>query len=226
MFSKEKTLRKIKEHAKGTRRYQLHNQAKATMGLGNPRLAVRLPDGEDKKEWLALNTVDFYNQINVLYGTISEFCTATSCPRMSAGDKYEYFWAATSKDAPIQCSAPDYVHHLMNWVEAQLDDPKIFPTTMDEAFPKDFEKTIQTIFKRLFRVYAHIYYSHFSEIIKWSAKAEAFLNTAFKHFYYFITEFDLVDKKELSPLSELFERLSVNDEKEVKKEKKSDKKKK
>ena len=49
--------------------------------------AVRLPPGEDINEWLAVNTVDFYNAINVLYGTLEEFCTAETCPTMSAGSK-------------------------------------------------------------------------------------------------------------------------------------------
>jgi MOB kinase activator 1 len=33
--------------------------------------------------------VDFFNQINMLYGTITEFCTPQECPVMSAGPKYE-----------------------------------------------------------------------------------------------------------------------------------------
>lgn len=31
--------------------------------------------------------VDFFNQINMLYGTITEFCTESSCPVMSAGPR-------------------------------------------------------------------------------------------------------------------------------------------
>lgn len=31
--------------------------------------------------------VDFFNQINMLYGTITDFCTEESCPVMSAGPK-------------------------------------------------------------------------------------------------------------------------------------------
>lgn len=32
--------------------------------------------------------MDFFNQINMLYGTITEFCTPQACPVMSAGPKY------------------------------------------------------------------------------------------------------------------------------------------
>ena len=46
-----------------------------TLGSGNLRSAVKLPAGEDYDEWLAVNTIDFYNAINLLYGVVSEFCT-------------------------------------------------------------------------------------------------------------------------------------------------------
>lgn len=61
---------------------------------------------------------------------------------------------------------------------------------IDTDYPKDFIKYIQTIFKRLFRIYAHIYYSHFDKIV--SIQAEAHLNTCFKHFYFFSNEFNLI----------------------------------
>lgn len=32
--------------------------------------------------------VDFFNQVNILYGTLTEFCTASNCPTMTAGPKY------------------------------------------------------------------------------------------------------------------------------------------
>ena len=59
----------------------------ATLGSGNMREAVKLPKGEDLNEWLAVNTVDFYNALGILYGTLEENCTTTSCPIMSASPK-------------------------------------------------------------------------------------------------------------------------------------------
>lgn len=50
-------------------------------------------------------------------------------------------------------------------------------------FPPNFRDVVKTIFKRLFRVYAHIYHSHFQKIV--SLKEEAHLNTCFKHFVLF-----------------------------------------
>lgn len=73
--------------------------------------------------------VDFFNQINMLYGTITEFCTEDSCPIMSAGPKYEYHWAdGHTVKKPIKCSAPKYIDYLMTWVQDQLDDETLFPS--------------------------------------------------------------------------------------------------
>jgi len=209
MFSndKNKTFVPKKQFTKGTKRYELHKHAKATLGSGNLRLAVALPESEDINEWLAVNTVDFFNQINLLYGSITEFCTPKACPVMSAGPKYEYLWAdGKTIKKPIKVSAPEYVDFLMTWVQSILDDESVFPSRVDVAFPRNFQQVVKNIFKRLFRVYAHIYYSHFHKIV--SLGEEAHLNTCFKHFYYFIQEFNLVDRKEMAPLQDLIDNLT------------------
>ena len=69
-----------------------------------------------------------------------------------------------------------------------------------------FHILAKTILKRLFRVYAHIYHQHFREVV--SLGEEAHLNTSFKHFIYFVQEFELIEKKELAPLQELIDRLT------------------
>ena len=38
-----------------------------------------------------VSVVDFYNQINLLYGSITEFCSPQSCPEMKATDEYVTF---------------------------------------------------------------------------------------------------------------------------------------
>jgi len=206
-FSKESTFKPKKSFAKGTKRYELHKHAKATLGSGNLRQAVVLPEREDINEWLAVNTVDFFNQVNLLYGSITEFCTPKTCEIMSAGPKYEYLWADGEQiKKPIKVSAPEYVDYLMTWIRGILDNEDIFPSRVDIPFPKHFRDTVRQIFKRLFRVYAHIYYSHFHKIV--SLGEEAHLNTCFKHFYYFICEFNLVTKQEMEPLQELIDNLT------------------
>jgi MOB kinase activator 1 len=54
-----------------------------------------------------------------------------------------------------------------------------------------------------------MYYSHFPQIV--SLGEEAHLNTCFKHYYYFVIEFDLVEKKEMVPLQDLITSLTSRD---------------
>jgi len=165
-----------------------------------------LPKGEDQKEWIAVNTVDFFNEINLLYGTISEFCTKDKCPVMSAGASVNYLWRDGVKvKKPIEVSAPEYVELLMTWSESQLNDETIFPISFGSEYPKNFMPIVKQIYKRFFRVYAHIYHSHFSRIVR--VGAEAHLNTCFKHFIYFVKEFKLIDDKELKPLEDLINKI-------------------
>jgi len=204
--NKNATFKEIKAHPKGGKRHKLSEYAKATLGSGNMKSAVVLPKGEDLNEWLAVNTVDFFNEISLLYGTITEFCTPSTCAVMSAGPQYEYLWADGVKvKKPIKVSAPEYVDLLMSWVETQLNDETIFPLQLGTPFPKNFQAIVKTIFKRLFRVYAHIYHSHFQKIV--GLGAEAHLNTCFKHFIYFVQEFKLIEVKELEPLKDLIDSL-------------------
>jgi MOB kinase activator 1 len=50
-----------KKIEKTNRGYGLKQIAKMTLGSGNLEIAVELPDGEDLNEWLAVNTIEFYN---------------------------------------------------------------------------------------------------------------------------------------------------------------------
>jgi len=203
-----KTFRR-RDHAKGGTREKLSQYAKktlATLGSGSMRSAVQLPKGEDLKEWIAVNTVDFFNEINLLYGTISEFCTKEKCPVMSAGASVNYLWRDGVKvKKPIEVSAPEYVDLLMTWAESQLNDETIFPISFGSEYPKNFMPIVKQIYKRFFRVYAHIYHSHFSRIVR--VGAEAHLNTCFKHFIFFVSEFKLIDQKEMKPLEDLINKI-------------------
>ena len=195
-----------KKITKNSRGYGLKQIAQMTLGSGNIDLAVELPKGEDLNEWLAVNTIEFYNDINLLYGMLIEFCTKKSCPVMSAGPKYEYLWAdGTNVKAPLKVSASEYIEYLMTWVENQLNNESIFPSAIGVPFPKHFVSIVKVIFKRLFRVYAHIYYTHFPHIVMLGCQYH--LNTCFKHFIFFIDRFNLVEPKELAPLAELIQKF-------------------
>ncbi|XP_057297546.1 MOB kinase activator 3A-like [Hydractinia symbiolongicarpus] len=199
----QKTFRPKKKWETNTPKYQLHKRAKASLKAGlDLREAVALPCDEDLNDWLAVHVVDFYNRINLIYDTISEVCTDESCPVMSGGPKYEYYWADGDKyKKPTALSAPKYISLLMDWVDNQINDEEIFPPNAAIPFPKNFQSVVKNIFKRLFRVFVHVYIHHFEKIL--AMQSEAHINQCYKHFYHFVTEFNLIEKRELNPLKEM-----------------------
>jgi MOB kinase activator 1 len=90
--------------------------------------------------------VDFYNHINLLYGSITEFCSPQSCPEMKATDEYakiynfrqgqsnvlsrfEYLWQDSENyKRPTKMPAPTYIEHLMGWVQSNIDNEAVFPS--------------------------------------------------------------------------------------------------
>jgi len=51
-----KTFKPKKNIPEGTHQYDLMKHAAATLGSGNLRNAVQLPEGEDVNEWIAVNS--------------------------------------------------------------------------------------------------------------------------------------------------------------------------
>ena len=165
-----------------------------------------LRTSEDLDEELACRTIDLFAEVEFVYGLISDGCTEEHCPVMCAGPKYEYRWT-TSVDQPI--AAPRYCKLLFEWVQSQLDDEGLFPTKIGQprsCSSREFHERLQTIFKRLLRVYAHIYYEHFELIGQLGA--EPHLNTSFKEFIVFALMHDLIpERAQLQPLKCLILRI-------------------
>lgn len=169
---------------------------------------VSLPRGEDQNEWIATNTVVFFNTVSLIYGEVCTYCTAESCPRMTCGPKYEYLWADNKRiKSPIKVCAPEYITLLMCWVENIFNDRRIFPVADGQPFPSDFQHYVRKIHKRLFRVYAHMYHSHFRDIE--SLDLSSHLNHEFKHFIVFSYEFGLVTHDETAPLHDLIDMMRI-----------------
>jgi MOB kinase activator 1 len=162
---------------------------------------VKLPEGVSEEEWLAVATTEVFNELNLLAGALADICTEESCPVMSAG-QYTFAWADGVKvKTPIKLSAPRYIESVLLWVEQQLADQSFLPVEPGQPFPPHFRKGIQNIFKRLFRIYAHVFHSHFKQLEE--LQADAALNLSFKTFVYYVKEFHLVEDQELAPLKDL-----------------------
>jgi hypothetical protein len=135
VFAKDKTFRPRKRFEPGTQRFELYKKAQASLKSGlDLRSVVRLPPGETIDDWIAVHVVDFFNRINLIYGTMAEHCNETSCPVMAGGPRYEYRWQDERQyRRPAKLSAPHYMALLMDWIEGLINDEDVFPTRVGEC---------------------------------------------------------------------------------------------
>lgn len=205
---KGKATGTLKSHVPGSKRAQYSDMTMKTLGSGDLKGAVQLPPGEDLNEWLAANTVDFYNELTLIWGIICDIGVSRS---MGAGTGFppgfEYRWATGKSKTPSSCSGPEYVDFVLGWVEKEINNPQLFPTAAATPFPKTFAQSIKVVYTRMFRVFAIIYCHHFSQLEELGAVRH--LNTSFKHFIFFQWEHALVAEKELDALRDIIQELKI-----------------
>eukprot|EP00741_Cyanophora_paradoxa_P024041 tig00021721_g23216.t1 len=177
------------------------------------RRKCRAPRGADLCEWLTTNLREFFQILNLLWSiSCEEECTAESCPRMTAGEACEYLWQDVSSAEfaePRRVPAREYVERLFTWVELQLEDESLFPEpgSLGQRISPSFLPALKTIFRRLLRVYAHIYRSHFPFREIRMLSGEEHFNSCFRHFIYFCREHDLVDAHDSAPIKDIVDRI-------------------
>ncbi|KAL7720376.1 Mob1/phocein family protein [Entamoeba marina] len=205
MFNRKKvvTMKPIKKLKRGTPRHDLHIKIKDNINSGDLKGAVQCPPNQNINEWMAVSCFDLFNDIMLTYSSITSLCTNTRCPIMNAGNAMEYVWIENQK--PVRMSAPEYCDKLFTWVQECFDDTKIFPTEFGSSTPKLFSQTIRKIFKRLFRVYAHMFHSHIEHLEQLGIQGIAL--RGFKHFYIFCREYKMLGKDDLAPLRSLVSEL-------------------
>jgi len=181
----------------------------ASLVEGSFKKIVQLPKYVNEDEWLAVNVFEFFNYLNMFYGTVTDFCTVSNCPTMSVGPGFESCaWTDQNQRKNAKLPAPTYIDYAMTMVQNLVNDEIVFPTKVGD-FPKDFQQTVKLIFKQCFRVFAHIYYQHYEQILH--LREEKHFNSLFAHFVSFAKEFNLLpDKKELAPLEELIVYMENN----------------
>jgi len=209
LWVSRKTIKKNKIHKvnKGTQQYTLRKILKESLDSGNVKEAVKLPQGQSTNEWVALNTIELFNTVVLVYSLVEAKCNSQTCPTMIARG-VTYFWADEKTKKPTSFCAHDYINHLNDWISEKFTDETLFPMEEVSKFPKNFIKEVKNMLKRIFRVYAHIYHSHMPEIKDQDALAH--LNTCYMHFYYFVKEFDLITDKNMEPLEPVVLQLINN----------------
>jgi hypothetical protein len=127
---------------------------------------------------------------------------------------------------------------MQRWISGKIDDDKIFPTdaggvafshnpaintaTLSQlaggerdwvgkrsGFPENFVDVCQTIFRQMFRVYAHLYWAHFVEPF-YHLNLEKQLNSCFSHFVLTATALEMLRPAELEPMQPLLDLWAAN----------------
>ncbi|XP_068628165.1 MOB kinase activator-like 2 isoform X2 [Battus philenor] len=164
------------------------------------RQLVELPRGLDYNEWLASHTLALFEHVNLLYGTVSEFCTAASCPDMTGPGARSYAWY-DERGKKTRVAAPQYVDYVMTFTQKTVNDETVFPTKYANEFPAQFESVVRRVLRLLFHVVAHLYAAHFRELAL--LRLHAHLHLTFAHLTALDRRFALIDHKETEVLRDL-----------------------
>lgn len=134
-------------------------------------------------DWLVVNLVDFLQRVELLYSSCSLFCTSDTCPLFNAGPQYCYFWEDDDSPQPIQVSAPEYFDALKRYIKRNLLNKEIFPDEDKGELSPKADEVIKTSYRRLFRILAHLYICHYSDISKLTdLKYFEIMNTILTHY--------------------------------------------
>nr|CAG4652187.1 EOG090X0E0F [Triops cancriformis] len=176
------------------------------------RQLVELPPGLDYNEWLASHTLSLFEHVNLLYGTITEFCTTSSCPDMTGPKGRHYAWQ-DDKGRKTRLSAPQYVDYVMTSVQRSVYDEATFPTKFVNDFPATFEATVRKILRLLYHVVAHMYHAHFRDFLLLGLHAH--LHCVFAHLSLMDIQFHVLDEREVEVLQDLVVALKLLPEQPV-----------
>ncbi|XP_028041889.1 MOB kinase activator-like 2 isoform X4 [Bombyx mandarina] len=164
------------------------------------RQLVDLPHGLDYNEWLASHTLALFDHVNLVYGTVSEFCTAATCPDMTGPGGRSYAWY-DERGKKSRVAAPQYVDYVMTYTQKTVNDETVFPTKYANEFPAQFEGVVRRVVRLLFHVVAHMYAAHFRELAL--LRLHAHLHLTFAHLTALDRRYALLDHKETDVLRDL-----------------------
>merc|ERR1711972_503531 len=130
----------------------------------------------DPLVWQYEHLRQFVIEFNLLLVALGDECTPETCPKMTASNEWQYLCAAHRK--PQDCAAIDYMTHTIDGSTALLTNTKHFASRTEGS--ADNAKYFQPMARRLYRIFAHVFYHHrqiFDEI-----EAAMHLCARFSHF--------------------------------------------
>lgn len=151
---------------------------------------------------------------------------------------HSFTWLNKQRE-PVELPAYEYMTLMQRWISGKIDDERMFPTDPQgisyaqtsfgssgslsqlssptdpewfgkrSGFPENFIEVCQMIFRQMFRVYSHLYWSHFAEPF-YHLNLEKQLNSCFSHFILTATALDMLQPPELEPMQPLIDLWAAN----------------
>lgn len=114
------------------------------------------PEGIDDTLWCYELTRRLTRDLNnLIVALIADQCNSKTCPEMRATD-WQYLCAY--HESPQGCCAIDYSAHTLDHTATLLTSTKHFPSRL--SVQPGTTKTLESIFRRLYRIFAHAWVQH------------------------------------------------------------------
>ncbi|KAK8810379.1 hypothetical protein WA538_002951 [Blastocystis sp. DL] len=120
---------------------------------------LKMPEGTTETRWYYCVIRDILRDCQFLASFLSDAGCRESCPHMNATTDIEYLCSCHSFN--MKCCAMDYFYHNINYNTVKFSNlySLIQSNSMSE---KEIQKEMSSILRRLYRLYLHGYYQHFS----------------------------------------------------------------
>ncbi|CEL92972.1 unnamed protein product [Vitrella brassicaformis CCMP3155] len=160
---------------------------------------LKCPFGSNinREENIARAIVDCREDISLTSDFLIDRCT---CQTMMAGKRCEFRWF---EEPDRSITAREYMNKLVEWLRttlSQLPSDKTYPTSCKDVFGQ--------MVRRIFYVYAHVYYEHLPDFVEIGEGGQrlsriADLNAGFCHILGLCDMYDLFDASLIPPLREI-----------------------
>lgn len=76
--------------------------------------------------------LSFFDHVNMLYGTVSEFCSMSGCPEMNGPGNRQYLWV-DDRGKRSKLPATQYIDYALTHIQKTVKDENIFPTKFGQS---------------------------------------------------------------------------------------------
>ncbi|KAF1830733.1 Mob1/phocein [Decorospora gaudefroyi] len=143
---------------------------------------AQAPDNVDRTLWLYELCRFLIQKVNTIITALfsdNPPCSSLTCHEMRASE-WQYLCAV--HDPPKSCCAIDYCCHTLDWAANLLTSPKTFPSRLalgtDPSTQHSQIRSLTNIFRRVYRIFAHAWYSH--RDVFWNVEARTGLYIFYK----------------------------------------------